>query len=806
MAYRLPETLDGDIRRFATLAGEYQRQEVSAVEFKAFRVPMGVYEQRVDGVYMTRVRTAGGVITPKQFAALIDIALRRRSDMLHITTRQEIQLQNLSLDSVEAVMRDLLIIGLCSKGGGGNTVRNILVSEDSGISARESFDATPYAAALTSKLIAEPDSCLLPRKLKIAFSSDENRTGYAAVNDLGFVARVKDGERGFRVFVGGGGGSKPSVGWLLFDFIPEGDLFAAAAAVKKFFSEHGNRKNRNKARLRFIFYKLGEDETLRLIRAYFREAREKTPAFVFRPDAAGRPADACRTADGETPPDGDDYRLWAKRYVATQRQAGFASILVPVLHGDILLRDAKRVEALRQILAFADRFGDDTVRFVTSQSIRLRNIPDAALPELYRLLKAFVPGLHEPAVINSIVSCTGADTCRLGIGLSKGLADAVRRELAGFFSAAGRTDDLDRLGDVRIHISGCPNSCGQHHWADIGFAGRILRNDRPYPGYQVYLGARRDVLPGLAEPAGSISARDVPVFVRRLFDAFLHSGAPSFAAFLERDGKNAALALIEEYGEIPAFVDDRNYYFDWGAETLFSVAGRGTAECSAGLFDMIEVDLSAIRDSRRALSETVDAAERSRLLYGVVYASARMLLVTRGAEPKTTEELFDMFIKNFILAGLVDGRFLDIVTVARDARTYDFNSRRAEIEDLADRVIALYESMDDSLQFRNLPPAPAFCHVPATATAPATAGAAATVQKFKDLRGVSCPMNFVQTKILLSSMQAGELLEIRLDDGQPADSVPASVRGEGHTIVEQSQHGDYWTVVIRKRAQGAGQW
>lgn len=775
-----------DIVRFASLADDYKQKRIEAVQFKAFRVPMGIYEQRQDEVYMSRVRTTGGVIRPKQFSEVIRTGKRYNSGLLHLTTRQEIQIQNLRLDSIEPVMRDLQKIGLSTKGGGGNTVRNILVSEYSGISADEQFDTTPYAMELTSRLIAEPDSYLLPRKMKIAFSSDDRQIGYAAINDIGFVAKTNDGERGFQVYAGGGGGARPSVGWLLFDFLPASDIYAVAEALKKFFSEHGNRKNKNKARLRFVFYKSGADETLRLIREYCREAKKTAPAFHPRETADERPEYAYEPS-ADAPTGSEAYRLWKKRYVTGQRQEGYSSILVPVLLGNIPLDDEKRIEGLQKLLTFIDRFGEQTIRFTTSQNIRLRNIPDAALPELYQLLTAFVPGMHEPVILNQITSCTGADTCRLGIGLSKELAAAVRRELSRSSLAT------DELRDVRIHISGCPNSCGQQHWADIGFSGKILRNDRVYPGYQVHLAARRDVSPKLADPVGNISARDIPRFVRRLLEAYLTSGAPSLTPYLEAEGRNVALALIEEYREIPSFAEDKNYYFDWGAEAVFSVVGRGTAECSAGLFDMIDVDLGIINARRDALKTETGTAERNRLLYDIVFSSSRMLLVTRGAEPKTTEDVFNLFIGNFIEDGLVEDRFRDIITIARDAKAYDFTSREDEIYALAGRVADLYGSMDDSLQFKNRPPATAAADVQADRHRQSPAG------KFKDLRGVACPMNFVQTKILLSTMQSGEQLQIWLDDGPPIDNVPGSVRNEGHEILEQKEQDGYWKLVIRKK-------
>ncbi|MDR1882460.1 MAG: sulfurtransferase TusA family protein [Prevotella sp.] len=792
--YRLPETLGNDIAAFATLANDYRQKKTGIVQFKAFRVPMGIYEQRQDEVYMSRVRTTGGVIYPSRFLDLIDIAKRRNSDLLHITTRQEIQIQNLQLDDVKPILDELQKTGLGTKGGGGNTVRNILVSEESGLSGGEVFDTTPYAMELTSRLIAEADSYLLPRKMKIAFSSDDRQLGYAAVNDVGFVAKMEKGKKGFLVYAGGGGGAKPTVGWVLFDFVPVNELYAVAEALKKFFSEHGNRKNKSKARLRFIFYKLGEAETIRLIKEYYKEAKKVSSPFSLDDMEVERPSYSYKPKEN-TLIDTEKYDLWKKRYVAHQKQEGYNSILVPVLLGNIRLDDSRSVAGLQKLLKFVGQFGDHTIRFTTTQSIRLRNIPDIALPELYTLLLEINRELHAPVLVNNIVSCTGADTCRLGIGLSKGLAAAIRKELLN-------SDlDLDELGSVRIHISGCPNSCGQQFWGDIGFSGKILRNERIYPGYRIYLAADRNTSPKLAEPVGGISARDIPKFVCRLLEAYLNTKAeyPSLTRYLQSEGKEFALRLIEKYKNIPSFDDDKNYYFDWGAETVFSVTGRGAPECSAGLFDMIEVDLDSIDSNKVALEAETDRAKRNDLLYNIIYSSSRMLLVTRGAEPKTTDDIFNLFIKTFIEPGFVEDGFRNVVSVARDDRNFDFNSRKDEIYALADKVIGLYKNMDESLQFKNVKIRQADGKRLKEDTGQYDQEKNVNDRKTKDLRGVACPMNFVQTKILLSSMQPGEILEIWLDEGQPINNVPGSVRNEGHEILEQTQTGNYWKVVIKKK-------
>ncbi|MDR2385619.1 MAG: sulfurtransferase TusA family protein [Tannerella sp.] len=781
--YSLPETLNEDISRLATLAKDYQDKKIEAVHFKVFRVPMGIYEQRKNEVYMVRIRATGGVIYPEQLLKIIEIAGRYRSDLLHITTRQEIQIQNLELNNVEPVLQELRRIGLSTKGGGGNTVRNIMVSEGSEIASGEVFDTTPYAMALTTKLIAEPDSFLLPRKMKIAFSSGDTQTGYAAINDIGFVAKIRNGERGFQVYAGGGGGSKSTVGWILFDFIPANKFFVVTEALKKFFSEHGNRKNKHKARMRYIFYKLGEAEAIRLIREYCDAVGKTTPLCILPAAEEQRvPFDCAETSVTLD----ENYELWKKRYVLAQKQEGYYSILVPLLLGNLRLNDKGPHSGIRRLLTFIAQFGEHTVRFTNSQSIRLRNIPSVALQELYGILKGMIPDCHAPVLTNQIIACTGADTCRLGIGLSKGLATAIRRELL-------RSKlNLDKLATAKIHISGCPNSCGQQIWADIGFSGKILRNERIYPGYQVYLAARRDVKPRLAEPVGNISARDIPAFVCRLLTAYLNSATvyPSLTAFLETAGKTKAAKLLEEYRDVPSFEEDKNYYYDWEADTLFSIVDRGAAECSAGLFDMIDVDQNSINANITALETEMDNQRTNRLLYEILFASSRMLLVTRGAEPKTTSDVFNLFIGNFIEFGIVDGCFRDIVSLARDNQEYDFSKRREEIFALASAVTELYKNMDDSLQFKN-----ANIHKPETET-PKQPDAD---RKFGDLRGVACPMNFVKTKILLSTMQSEKELEIWLDDGLPIANVPGSVRNEGHEILEQTQIGNHWKVVIRKK-------
>ncbi len=556
----LPQGLSHDIAHLAARAEDYKSGRLTTAEFKKFHVPMGIYEQRTDGTYMVRLRATGGVMPPTQVLALLDVAQRHHAVFLHLTTRQEIQIHGVSLDSLAPILTELAAAGLATKGGGGDTVRNILVNEWSGIDADEVFDTTPYAEALTVRMVDEADSYGMPRKLKIAFSSTPHHIGHAGINDVGLVAKIVDGRRGFEVRVGGGAGGKATVSWPLFDFLPADDLYALVKAMKRLFHDHGNRESRAQARIRFIFYKNGVEETLQLIRQYFEEEKAKGVTLDIADTDDERPAYDYTPL---TAPTDEAYALWQRRYVTAQPQEGYYSILLPILLGDFALEE-ERTEALRQLLLLVRRFGEHTFRFTTEQNIRLRNIPGAALPEVFRLLAPFHEETAVAPLANRIVSCTGAGICRMGICLSKGMATAIRRALIE------SPLDLDALSDIALHVTGCPNSCGMQVWADLGFAGRVVRGDRPYPAYQIFLAAGRHTAPRFAEPIGALNAHRIPAFVVGLLTAYQATAdGRDFTTYLRQEGRDEALRLIEQLKDIPPFDEAPAYYTDFGAEKPF---------------------------------------------------------------------------------------------------------------------------------------------------------------------------------------------------------------------------------------------
>lgn len=685
--YKLPTTLTEDIAYFGTLIDDFKLGKIEPVKFKGTRVPMGIYEQRKDGTYMVRVRCTGGFISPEQLKQVALTAQHHNSTLLHITTRQEIQIHHISIDQVKTILPELQTVELSSKGGGGNTVRNFLVDVNSGISTSEVFDVLPYAVDLTTRLIAESDSFTLPRKLKIAFSTSEGNADFALINDLGFVATIKEGKRGFKVYLGGSVASNPTLGWELFNFAPEEELFNIAIAAKQFFNQHGNRKNKHKARIRYIFFKEGIEKTKELFFNYYNEIKANANN-IYTPNELSFEYKIPVFAAIQN--NSTEFESWKKNAVSAQKQAGLFSIIIPFENGNT---DS---DTLLKIAEFADAFGNDVLRFTPRQQLQLRNIPEVYLPNVYQLLAQLNINTTLPWVANNVVSCTGADTCRLGICLPKGAATALRKQLGK------STLKLDELNGLQINISGCPNSCAQQIWADIGFQGRVGRNERMYAAYNVFVGADKGANPQLGETIGVVSARDLPRFTEEVLAGYLavKEATGTFKDYLNADGKAHIYGLVEKYKNVPSFADDKNYYYDWGSEELFSVAKKGPAECSAGLFDMIDVDLKFINEGIKLLETETNERNINLILYDIIFSSSRMLLVTKGAEPKTVSESFSLFIDKFINGGLVSNSFIDLVKTAESTPSYNFAIRKQEVIELANVVKALYEGMDDSLQFK----------------------------------------------------------------------------------------------------------
>lgn len=796
--YRIPSTLNGDLDYTQSLIDQFKAGEIQAGQLKSNRVPMGIYEQRKNQHYMLRLRCAGGLVTPEQLAKIAFVGHQLSTSHLHVTTRQEIQIHNVDIEDAIPALKKLEKVGISSAGGGGNTVRNMMVDDRSGLTADEEFDVYPYVEELTSRLIAEKDSFTMPRKYKVAIDTSVATANYSYIADLGLQARIKDGQRGFRVLIAGSAASNAHTGWEVFNFLPEKDLYRAAKALKNWFHKYGNRRNRHKARMRYVFYKYGTEETKRLYLEEFEELKKdgsidfEAPALPLEHHKPNFPPLKAPT----------DFETWKHRYAHKQTNAeGLKENLwyayIPLRHGN------NSTDFFAEVAEYLGNYGNDVIRFTKKEQIQVRNIPEEYLTNIYAFFKKLgVYQIDYPVVVTNLTCCTGADTCRLGICLPKGAIDGIAKQLLN------SNLNLDAIPDFELRMNGCTNICALATWGDLGFSGRVGRvGDDPYPAYTIWLPVKGKHEIDLQQ--GYIAAKKIPAFVEDYLRDVITEQAnyADYYDYVAKRGVNIVKDLIAKYKEIAPYSEEPDTFFDFGDDEKFSLIKYGKAECSAGLFDIIEIDQDTIREKRKEVEQLLSDGKQNtdkieKLLHDIVFSENRMLLVTRGLDPRTDEDVYNGFEKEFIAAGIIPQKFKVLTDKARNNES--LIEQKPLIDELADLLNNLYQNMDDSLQFK-LPAEKTPVEQVSEEKAPAEkASAAEETETFvpdvkKDFRGVMCPMNFVKTKIALTPMQSGQILEILLDDGAPIENVPGSVKNEGHTILSTEKVENYWKVLIKKK-------
>jgi sulfite reductase (ferredoxin) len=566
-----------EIDTFDLFVHRFWRGEITPEEFKGFRLQHGVYGQRQDGVHMVRVKIPWGGVTATQLERLAEVAESTPRGCGHLTTRQNLQFHFVKPEALVDTLRRLADVGLTTREACGNTVRNVVACPHAGVVVDEPFDVTPYAEATARYLLRNPLNQNLPRKFKISFSGCGEHCALPSIQDIGAVAVVREEhgapQRGFRLYVGGGLGSSPQVAQLLEDFTPAEDLLVTIAAVVRVFDRTGNRDNRNLARLKFVVRKVGIDA----LRGQVGKEREGLRAVLAGKIPAVVLSELSRSAAphgaGPAGPNGDRaLQRWWGTNVRPQKQTGYSMVSVRLRLGDVSAQQLRG-------LAFASReFADGWVRTTNQQNALLRWVPTDKVIAVYRFLKGV--GLADPSAdrLADITACPGSDTCQLGITSSRGLALAI-----GEIFQNGHADVADEAG-LRIKISGCPNSCGHHHTASIGFSGGAKEfNGQQAPTYQVFLGASLQ-LDGtkFARAAFKVPAKNGPRVVGRLLDLFRSERLEGerFEAFAERVGLPRIRQAVKDLTELPVQTEAPDAYVDWGATDAFDVK-TGVGECAA---------------------------------------------------------------------------------------------------------------------------------------------------------------------------------------------------------------------------------
>jgi sulfite reductase beta subunit-like hemoprotein len=511
----------------------YLRGDFPTDSWRPVRLSYGLYYQLDHTSHMQRIKLPGGRMTADQVDVLADVTDRYGRGIAHITTRQDIQIHWVPVEQIMGMYDQLLTAGITTRGACADTVRNVTACPYAGVSPDEPFDVSPYLLAVHEYFLFNPLNLTLPRKFKIAIEGCPLDCAQVPVNDIGVYAKIRDGRRGFMVYAGGGLGSQPYLAQFITDFIPDGDLLIWCEAIVRIQHRHGERKNRSRARMKYVVKRMGlekfrqavRDEVARVdaergeeLRAEVREAlalhREPPPA----------------TAPGGTVPAQPGFDHWASTNTRPQRQAGYRAVLVQLPLGDVTS------DQMRGLAAVARRFGNGTLRATDDQNIVVPWVAEAAVPAVYGALVALELGNPDVSTINDVVSCPGMDYCSLAITRSMGMAERIRAHLLqdgeGFAA---------RLGTFAVKISGCPNSCGQHHVGDIGLTGHTVTEDdgvqRPY--YSILVGGSVGEGRGrIGKRLGRYREEDASAAVAALSRVYERErkAGESFPAFVDRVG------------------------------------------------------------------------------------------------------------------------------------------------------------------------------------------------------------------------------------------------------------------------------
>ena len=576
-----------DVDKYRQQYARFLAGELSDEVFRVYRLTNGIYGQRQGGTnQMVRVKVPYGSIKPDQLEMIGWLVDTYSRGWGHITTRQNIQFHFVQLEQIGDVLEHLAAVGLTTREACGDTVRNVQGCHLAGACPHEKLDITPWAEATYRHFVRNPISQRLPRKFKINFSGCETDCGQAMFNDVGVIGVVRQGadgtpESGFRVFIAGGLGTTPHPALALEDFTPREELLPTIEACLRVFDQAGNRDNKLRARMKWLVDTLGFEEVQRrvLTQRKFLVASTSWPGGIPAEvqidgdDPAGAVDPAAVTAIGHGTPvaigTGTAYERWSRVNVVRGVSDGTVSVYAQAHLGDITGDQFRALAALQRDL-------EADVRLTNRQNVVFRGLHPDDLPAVYDRLDTI--GMARPGaeLARDVVACPGSDTCNLAVTQSRGLGDAIGERL--------EDEGLADVGGIRINISGCPNSCGQHHASDIGFFGVERRaNGRSAPGYQMLLGGHiGQQQMHFGDKALRLPARNAPEATARVIRRFVEErqAGEGFRDWMQRAGGVRAVAEgLKDLDQFPAYEDDPSFYVDFDEAGPYTVE-TGASECA----------------------------------------------------------------------------------------------------------------------------------------------------------------------------------------------------------------------------------
>ena len=607
--------------------------------FRSLRLARGIYGQRQEAVQMIRIKLPYGKVTSEQLVRITKVSDEYSTGRLHITTRQDIQIHYVSLDRTPELWANLAKDDITLREACGNTVRNITGSELAGVDVNEPFDVTPYAHGMFQYLLRNPICQEMGRKFKISFSSSDEDTALSYLHDLGFIPKIKDGQRGFKVVFGGGLGSQPAHAELLSEFIPVNEIIPTAEGIIRIFDRYGERAKRMKARMKFLIKEIGKDVFLNLV-----EKEKKAIAFeTYEIDTTafdGPIPEPLLEVPQVTIDDTAAYEAWKVSNVIAQKQAGYYAIGIKVLLGDFYTDKARLLADLIK------NYGANELRFSLRQNIVIRHIKEENLPFFYQELAKLDMVALGYNTIGDITACPGTDTCNLGIASSTGIAEELEKVIKAEYPQYSNNSEIE------IKISGCMNACGQHNMSAIGFQGMSINSGKLVaPALQVLLGGGRLGNGGgrFADKVIKIPSRRGPDALRTILNDFDANGnGDKFLNYYDAKGEKYFYEILKPFADVTNLTEAD--FIDWGNADNY-VKAVGVGECAGVVIDLVATLLLEAKDKLTFAQESFDEGKWADAIYHA-YAGfvngAKALLLSENQKTNNHAGIVDLFDTVFV--------------------------------------------------------------------------------------------------------------------------------------------------------------
>ncbi len=632
--------VEKDIIELADKIELFHKGKIDEERFRSLRLARGVYGQRQPGVQMIRIKLPYGKVSSAQLHRISEVSDEYSRGRLHITTRQDIQIHYVDLDRTPELWAQLEKDDITLREACGNAVRNVTASELAGIDPEEPFDVSPYADAIFKFFLRNPIGQELGRKFKVSFSSSDRDTGLSYMHDLGFIAKIENGVRGFKIMLAGGLGSQPRHADVFYDFLPSNKIIPLMESVIRVFDRYGERRSRAKARLKFLLKDIGLEAFKELV-----EAEQKAlPQHSVPIDVASYPATI--PAEITTIPevkieDQKSFDLWESTNVISQKQEGYVAIGIKVLLGDFYTDKARLLADLVQQYAAGE------LRLTLRQNIVIPYVKETLIPFFYQELKklGFTEAGYNKAV--DITACPGTDTCNLGIASSTGIAEELEHVLKTEYPHYLEDKDLV------IKISGCMNACGQHNMANIGFQGMSIRTKDKLtaPALQVLLGGGNNGNgQGVyADKVVKIPSRRGPEALRRILNDFeANANGKTFQEYYVTQGEKYFYGLLTDLSNVDTLTQED--FIDWGEEEKY-VKAIGVGECAGVVIDLIETLFLECEEKIENAKQSLDDKVYSNAIY-YAYSSlinaSKAILISDGARTNTQAGIVKQFDELYV--------------------------------------------------------------------------------------------------------------------------------------------------------------